>query len=158
MQHMLIFIQTNLILIRHYNNDVPDILFAQLNRLYCCIKIVCMVNTMCLVTSARPYTSGISRTYGLVDDSFRPAQALRDAGTSHWQQTAVANSLTTLLRLSTTVPTGSITGRVNKTKVMQNMKGSSHETRLATSIHLPFGSAIWEVVESYSVLDWLTVD
>ena len=75
---MLILIQPNPILIRPYNNDVPDILLAQLNRLYCCIKIACMVNTMCLVTSARPYTSGISRTYGLVDDSFGPAQALRD--------------------------------------------------------------------------------
>jgi hypothetical protein len=42
-----------------------------------------------------------------------PAQALRNVGTSHGQQTAVAQNLTTLLRLSTTVPKGLITGCEN---------------------------------------------
>ncbi len=44
----------------------------------------------------------------LVDDSFGPAQALRDAWISHGQQKDVAHSLTTLLGLSPTGCTGSM--------------------------------------------------
>ncbi len=49
--------------------------------------------------------------YALVDDSFGPAQALRDVWISHGQQKDVAHNLTTLLNLSTTGHTGPTRGK-----------------------------------------------
>jgi len=43
-----------------------------------CAIVTSMVNITCCVPFASPYTTDISSTYGLVDDSYGPVQALRD--------------------------------------------------------------------------------
>ena len=50
----------------------------------------------------------LDQTCALVDDSFKPAQALRDVWINHGQQKDVDHSLTTLLSLSPTRHTGSM--------------------------------------------------